>query len=343
MSIYPDKHNVIVLKNLFRISGVILSTILINACEKEPSLPKISTTDVKVISYTSATTGGIVINDGGVSIISRGVCWGLSANPTTANNKTTDGTGTGAFVSLLAELSTNSTYYAKAYATNIVGTVYGEEITFNIGVTNQGLQVQDIDGNTYKSVIIGDQVWMGENLKTTRYNDGTPIYLVSDGLIWESMTTPAYCSYNNKAVNSNVRYGALYNWYTVNTGKLCPQKWHVPSDSEWKLMEINILMDQYEVENIGWRGTNQGDALKNNLGWHSPDNGTNKTGFSALPGGYINNSGEFVFLEINGNWWSSTEFFEENAYYRRLYYNESKIGRFNTYKTTGFSVRCIKD
>jgi uncharacterized protein (TIGR02145 family) len=343
MSIYPDKFKMIVFKNLFRVSGVIFLLILINSCVKELSLPKISTTDVTVISITSVTTGGIVNNDGGVSIISRGVCWGLSPDPTTANNKTTDGTGTGAFVSLLAELNSKSTYYARAYATYIVGTVYGEEIAFNIGDTNLALQVQDIEGNVYNSVIIGDQVWMGENLKTTKYNDGTPISLVNDGLIWESMTTPACWSHNNKTANTNVKYGALYNWYTVNTGKLCPQQWHVPSDSEWKVLEINLLMDQYEVEKIGWRGTNQGDVLKTNTGWHLPDYGTNKTGFSALPGGYINNSGGFVFLEINGNWWSSTEYFEENAYYRRLYNNESKVGRFNTFKTTGFSVRCIKD
>lgn len=255
MSIYPDKHNVIVLKNILRISGVILSTILINACEKESSLSDISKTDANVFA----------------------------------------------------------------------------------------LQVQDIDGNTYKSVKIGDQVWMSENLETTKYNDGEPISLVSDGLVWETLATPAYCIYDSKSINTTVKYGALYNWYTVNTGKLCPKKWHVPSDSEWKLMEINILMDRYEAERIGWRGTNQGDALKANIGWHSPDDGTNKTGFSALPGGYINNSGELVFVEINGNWWSSTQYFEENAYYRRLYYNESKVGRFNTFKTAGFSVRCIKD
>jgi uncharacterized protein (TIGR02145 family) len=167
--------------------------------------------------------------------------------------------------------------------------------------------------------------------------------VINRALNWKSMTTPAYYLYNDDATNKKFAYGALYNWYTVNTGKLCPQQWHVPSDSEWKVLEINLLMDQYEVEKIGWRGTNQGDVLKTNTGWHLPDYGTNKTGFSALPGGYINNSGGFVFLEINGNWWSSTEYFEENAYYRRLYYNESKVGRFNTFKTTGFSVRCIKD
>jgi uncharacterized protein (TIGR02145 family) len=317
--------------------------ILIHACEEEPSLPKITTTEVTIVSNISATSGGNITSDGGASIISRGVCWGTSANPTTADNITTDGSGTGAFTSLLNELSADNTYYAKAYAINSAGTAYGDEITFDLGDTQQEPQVKDIEGNTYHSVKIGDQLWMAENLKTTKYNDGKSIRMVSDGMIWKNLTTPAYCIYNNKSISDNSKYGALYNWYTVNTGKLCPAKWHVPTDSEWKLMEMNILMDRYEVENIGWRGTNQGDALKSDNGWHLPDNGTNKTGFSALPGGYINNSGDFVFLEINGNWWSSTEIFEGNAYYRILYYNESKVGRYDTFKTTGFSVRCIKD
>jgi uncharacterized protein (TIGR02145 family) len=331
------------MKNLLGFSAVILVTILFQACEKESSLPKIKTTDVNAISNASATMGGIVTSDGGVSIISRGVCWGTSANPTTANDITTDGTGTGAFTSLITDLSPNNTYYAKAYAINSNGTAYGSEITFKLWNINQESQVKDVEGNVYNSIKIGDQVWMAENLKTTKYNDGKSIRLVNDGLVWQNLITPAYCNYNNNSINNTANYGALYNWYAVNTGNLCPKKWHIPTDSEWKLMELSILMDLYEVENIGWRGTNQGDALKNNIGWHSPDNGTNKSGFSALPGGYINNSGEFVFIEINGNWWSSTELYEKNAYYRRLYYNESKVGRFNTFKTTGFSVRCIKD
>jgi uncharacterized protein (TIGR02145 family) len=331
------------MKKLFRISAVILLTILIHSCKEESSLPRITTTDVTIISYTSVTTGGIVTYDGGASIISRGVCWGTSENPTTTDNKTSDGTGTGTFTSSLDDLSGDNTYYAKAYATNIIGTAYGKEITINLLNINQELEVKDIEGNTYHSVKIGAQVWMGENLKTTMYNDGKSIPLVSDGLIWESLTTPAYCNYDNNSISNKAKYGSLYNWYTVNTGKLCPKNWHVPTDSEWKLMEIYLMMDLYEVENIGWRGTDQGDALKSDIGWHLPDNGTNKSGFSALPGGYINDYGEFGFLEINGNWWSSTELYEENAYYRRLYFNEGKVGRYNTYKTSGFSVRCIKN
>jgi uncharacterized protein (TIGR02145 family) len=329
------------MKRLFGISEGILLIILIHACKEESSLPIITTTDVTIISYSAVTTGGIVTNDGGASIISRGVCWGTSANPTTADNKTTDGKGTGAFTSLIDDLS-GDTYYAKAYATNIIGTAYGKEITFNLKNIYKDQKVKDIEGNTYHSVKIGDQIWMAENLKTSLYNDGKLIPLVNDGSVWGSLTTPGYCNYNNSDDNKAI-YGSLYNWYTVNTGRLCPKKWHVPTDSEWKLLEINLMMDLYEVENIGWRGTDQGDALKSAFGWHLPDNGTNKTGFSALPGGYINDYGEFGFLEINGNWWSATELYEENAYYRRLYFNESKVGRYNTYKTAGFSVRCIMD
>ena len=153
-SIYPVKNNLILMKKLFRISAVILLTILIHSCKEESSLPRITTTDVTIISYTSVTTGGIVTYDGGASIISRGVCWGTSENPTTTDNKTSDGTGTGTFTSSLDDLSGDNTYYAKAYATNIIGTAYGKEITINLLNINQELEVKDIEGNTYHSVKI---------------------------------------------------------------------------------------------------------------------------------------------------------------------------------------------
>jgi uncharacterized protein (TIGR02145 family) len=327
------------MKTLLRISGVILLAFLIFSCEETVTPTLITTTDATEISYTTATTGGDVTNEGGVPIISRGVCWNISEDPTIDNSKTMESGGMGAFTSSITKLTPNTIYYVRAYATNIDATIYGNEVSFTTGPGT----VNDIDGNTYNSVEIGNQVWMAQNLKTTKYNDGTPIPVINRGLNWKSMTTPAYYLYNDDATNKRNTYGALYNWYTVNTGKLCPKRWHVPTDSEWKVLEINIMMDLFEVENIGWRGTNQGDKLKNTNGWHLPDNGTNTTGFSALPGGSINNTGELVSVEINGNWWSSTELYEENAYYRTLYYNESKLARYNTYKVNGFSVRCIKD
>lgn len=327
------------MKAIFRILLAFLIFILIQSCAESPTPDLITTTDVTVVSFTTATAGGYVTNEGGDIIISRGVCWNRSSDPTIDDFKTTESGGSGSFTSTITQLKQNTLYYVRAYATYASSTGYGNQISFT---TSQGA-VNDIEGNPYRSVIIGNQVWMVENLKTTKYNDGTSIPLVSKGIVWKSLTTPAYCRYNNEAGNNKAEYGALYNWYAVNTGKLCPIKWHVPTDSEWKLLEINIQMDLYEVEYIGYRGTNQGDKLKNTSGWHSPDHGTNITGFSALPGGYINNAGEFVAQEINGNWWSSTELYEENAYFRRLYYNESKVGRYNTYKVTGFSVRCIKD
>jgi hypothetical protein len=188
-----------------------------------------------------------VTNERGALIASKGVCWSTSSDPTIDDNKTKESGGPGAFTSIITQLTPNVLYYVRAYADNGIIIIYGNEVSFTAG---HG-RINDIEGNTYHSVEIGNQVWMVENLKTTKYNDGTSIPLVNNGLTWKSLTTPAYCRYNNDAINNKVTYGALYNWYTVNTGKLCPKSWHVPTDSEWKLLEINIMMDLYEVENIG--------------------------------------------------------------------------------------------
>ncbi len=157
------------------------------------------------ILSTSAICGGNITNDGGTSITARGVCWSASPNPTTTNSKTTDGTGTGTFTSTITGLSTVTTYYARAYATNSTGTTYGNEITFK---TFFG-EVIDIEGNIYPTVKIGEQIWMAENLKTTKYNDGTAIPNVPGNSTWAALTTGAYCWFNNDITLKNI-YGAIF-------------------------------------------------------------------------------------------------------------------------------------
>ncbi len=206
----------------------------------------------------------------------------------------------------------------------------------------QSQTIKDIEGNVYKTVTIGTQVWMAENLKTTKYNDGTAIPLVKDDKAWEALTTPAYCLYKNDAAAKKT-YGALYNWFTVNTNKLCPRGWHVPSDTEWRTLTIYLGGESVAGGKLKEKGTTH---------WESPNAGTtNETGFTALPGGFRNSNGTFeyssgsniVFFRSNGCWWSSTERYYFNAYYRRMYSTLNDLYSSLSVKQSGYSVRCMKD
>ncbi|MFC2090711.1 FISUMP domain-containing protein [Bacteroidota bacterium] len=219
-----------------------------------------------------------------------------------------------------------------------------------ITVSNSGGggTVTDIDGNVYQTVTIGTQEWMAENLKTTKYNDGTEIPLVTDETEWENINTPAYCWNDNDEVTYKDTYGAFYNWYTVNTGKLCPSGLHVPTDTEWKTLEMHLGMSQTEADELGYyRGTNEGSKLAGSSSWFSGVLSSNaefgSSGFNALPGGYRTYIGSFLFVGDTGSWWSSTENSASLAVRRELLYNISSITRSNSNKNNGLSVRCIKD
>src|ERR1035437_864134 len=213
---------------------------------------------------------------------------------------------------------------------------------FSIGLIGiQAQTVKDINGNVYKTVTIGKQVWIAENLKTTKYNDGTTIPLVTENTAWESLTTPAYCWNKNDATNKN-RYGALYNWYTVNTNKLCPRGWHVPTDAEWAILTTYLGGESVAGGKLKETGTTH---------WESPNTGaTNEKGFTALPGGSRNYAGavnytgsNVIFFRSNGCWWSSTGLSDFNAYYRRLYNSLSEVYSSLSVKQFGYSIRCMKD
>lgn len=211
--------------------------------------------------------------------------------------------------------------------------------------------VTDKDGNVYHTVTIGTQTWMAENLKTTQYNDGTAIPLVTDNTAWYNLSTPAYCWYNNDAATYKNTYGALYNWYTVNTGKLAPTGWHVATDAEWTTLENYLIANGYNYD-----GSTSGDKYAKSLAattdWVTySGTGTigndltknNHTGFSALPGGDRYVDGTFYGVGSNGLWWSSTESGTSIAWGRYVYYDYSYVGRGNNGKQDGFSVRCVRD
>lgn len=193
----------------------------------------------------------------------------------------------------------------------------------------------DGDSNHYPVVTIGTQTWMAENLKTTKYNSGIPIPEVTDSIVWPTMSTPAYCWYRNDYSNYGSVYGALYNWYAVEAGTLCPLGWHVPTDAEWTLLTDTLGGDGFAGGPLRATTTTH---------WISPNTGaTNSSGFTALPGGRRNAYyGSFDYLGISGYWWSSTAYSTTNAWSRKLNYGNTMVDSYNDPKKIGFSVRCIK-
>lgn len=206
----------------------------------------------------------------------------------------------------------------------------------------------DLEDNIYNTIEIGTQIWMAENLRATKYNDGTLIELVTDNNSWAGLTTPAYCWYDNSNATFGSNYGALYNWHTVNTGKLCPVGWHVPSDEEWKTLEMHLGMSKNAADQFGLsRGKDEGGKMKESgtTHWGSPNiSANNGSGFTALPGGSrFHNDGSFSGMWVFGDWWSSTENSANEAWVRRLSFESSNVLRSYESKGNGFSVRCLKD
>ena len=205
-------------------------------------------------------------------------------------------------------------------------------------------KVTDKDGNVYKTVTIGKQVWMAENLKTTKFSDNSPIQKVSDLTAWTLKSTPAYCWYDNDSVTNKPLYGAMYNWFTANTGKLCPTGWHVATDDEYDTLELYLGIVRTDLDLWGWRGTDQGTKMKNSSGWAAGQNGTNTSGFSALPGGYrYAADGSFQAIGQWTYWWSNTEVDAGIAYYRRLDGTSSGVYKGGVDERAGKYIRCIKD
>jgi uncharacterized protein (TIGR02145 family) len=291
------------------------------------------------VAVTTAVSGGNVTNDNGGVVTERGVCWNTTGNPTIAGSKTSDGTGTGGFSSTITSLSAGSVYYVRAFATNSAGTGYGDQIRFSTSIT-------DADGNTYRTVAIGTQLWMQSDLKTTRFNDNSPIPYVPDNTDWRNLITPGYSWYDTSPSYRST-FGILYNWYTVETGELCPSGWHVASDQEFKTMEINLGMSPSEADGTLWRGTDEGTQLKYTQTWYpSSGNGTNSSGFAALGGGYrYGLDGGFAGMGVTSYWWTSDLHWSDTtkALYRRLDSGETRVHREGVSKAGGKFVRCLKN
>jgi uncharacterized protein (TIGR02145 family) len=205
----------------------------------------------------------------------------------------------------------------------------------------ESIPINDIDGNVYKTVKIGNQWWMAENLIVTHYGNGDPIPNVIDDNKWSDIG--AYCVYDNYNVNIK-KYGNLYNWYALNDKrKIAPKGWHIPTDVEWKQLEMYIGMSQSEVDNEYRHGGYDGDELKSTTGWYSNGNGTDDYGFAALPAGYRGTNGGYTGIGGRTLFWSATECNSTNAWSRTLRDSDSGIYRNNDCKAYGYSVRCVRD
>jgi len=310
---------------------------------------QLTTTSITDITNTSARSSGNITSDGGSQVTARGVVWGTSPNPTVSlATKTSNGSGIGSFASNLDGLNLNTTYYVRAYATNSEGTFYGNELTFktlnsivcNQNDFNQSINygtLTDQEGNVYKTVSIGSQIWMAENLRTGRFRNGDQIPNVTNTSIWAVLTSGAFCWYNNDSTSNHCLYGRLYNLYAVYDARnLCPSGWHVPSDGEW-----TILTNSLGGQNVA------GEKMKITSGWLNNGNGSNSSGFTGRPGGYRLNVNNPAFLNLGtqGYWWTNTATTPGNAWYRVLHWG-ADIQRNSTDiqgAGIGFSVRCVKD
>lgn len=195
--------------------------------------------------------------------------------------------------------------------------------------------VTDVDGNVYNTVVIGTQVWLKENLKVTKLNDGTAIPLIIDNIEWRDLSTPGYCWFENNPATYEDLYGGYYNWFTVKTGKLCPAGWHVPTDAEWTILN-DYLGGQYAA---GGKMKETGTSH-----WQAPNtDASNDSGFTALPAGMRLWDGTYDYDSMFGYWWSSTESTAEYAWYRTIQHDWGNLNRGAPDKTCGLSVRCIKN
>ncbi len=347
---------------LFKVIFVMIFAIIANiSCSKdELMLPILRTMPVDSIAHGYAYTGGEIRYFGDASIETMGVVWNSVGKPTLYSNDgmtqdTIDDLVFQRFSSIISGIQKHNTYYVRSYATNIHGTGYGNEIFFTVYDT-----IIDYDGNTYNTIIIGDQEWMAENLRVTHFDDGREIPYIHNIDDWNNLSTAAYAYYPHSQIDQIFNsddvissYGLLYNWYTADDNKLCPDGWRVPDVEDWEKLINFVAVDSNTSETGNLlkschyiRSPLGGDcSTEQHPRWdfHSKHFGLDSYGFHGIPGGQRAH-GYYVFLGRIGSWWTSSEASENNAYYYYMLFDNSGVHKSNTnYKTDGLSVRCMKD
>ena len=237
-------------------------------------------------------------------------------------------------------------YNLKVQAIDEEGLLSVDELNFEL--SHIGVSIEDIDGNTYGTVVIGAQKWMRENLKVTTYNTGDPINIVEPWNYWLSNSNGAYCWYENDKETYGELYGAIYNHIAVRNDDLCPDGWHIPSEEEWKELEIFLGVNADEANLYFFHGINEGSKLAGSSdlwfeGDLTRDNEFGVTDFNAIPAGMRTKGGEFINMEYQTYYWSSSIGDVDNGYYRNIRFNNPQIYRYHISKNTGFSVRCMKN
>lgn len=325
---------------------------LASSCKQDndENPPLIITANAINVGSTSALSGGTVRWDDESEITGRGICWSAMSNPTIDDHKIANGKGTGDFESILTGLLPNTSYYTRTYVIKNGRVIYGNLVSFKTEDV-----VTDIDGNIYNTITIGNQVWLAENLRTTRFLNGDEIGTTTPstlGVMYDR--DPVYqWAYDGNEKNI-AKYGRLYTWYAVMDPRgISPAGWHIPSVEEWIVLEKYLIANKYNYD-----GTTDGNRIAKSMasasGWgFSREIGAvgnndfityfNKTGFTALPGGYRDFEGKFQRIGITGCWWSTTEENSYNANYRYLGYSRSDLISSSYFEFCGVSVRCIKD
>ncbi len=320
-------------------------------CLKHYGEPSVNTNPVKNTSTTSTEATGSAVFENADDVTEVGFVWGVSPEPTLTNNSgaVLATQNNQRFSAQIMGLSSNTRYYLRAYAITPYGEVYGNEINFK---TYYGA-IMDVENNVYYTVEINNDVWMAENLKTTKLADGTDILLGTAGTTWSSLTEPAYIIYppNGGAGDEPYAtegletpeqvaesYGLLYNWHAVNTNNLCPTGWHVPTNEEWSSM-VDYLGGP-EIAGIKLKSTLT--APDQQPRWLSPNrNANNESGFNGLPTGNIYSS--FSGFGKFARWWTSTSTIQDYAFSRGVEYLSNEVLEAESNVLQGFGVRCIKD
>jgi uncharacterized protein (TIGR02145 family) len=312
------------------------------------TLPEIETLNISGLNQWTAISGGIILHDGGGTISERGICWSTFPNPTVSHHKTFYYNVADTFSIKMHSLAHGKTYYVRAFVKNLAGIAYGNEVSFTtlqIGASCPGMPtVTDVEGNVYTTLQAGEFCWLRENLRVTKFRDGSDISRISN-----NTSVPAYTWYDNYAPHL---YGALYNWYAVNSqAGICPEGWHVATRAEWdhlfpymnKIAEIHNLEERIttvkssRIEPTAHPRWDQGGIAGNDLG-----------NFSALPGGIRRSPYGFLRVGRSAYWWTSDSYtvnpvYPDRAFSAQIYNDKEFIYTPLEHQSSHLSVRCVKD
>jgi uncharacterized protein (TIGR02145 family) len=302
--------------------------------------PSVTTDSTITVTDSSARIGGRVDSTGSEPLLSHGMEWKRAADHDSAYVRLEAPRDSLIFQFLIGGLSPKTSYSARAFASSAAGTSFGKVVSFTTDTLPDlscPTTVTDIDGNVYQTIKIGTRCWMKENLRTSKFRNGTTLKANLDAATWSTLQAGSYSRYADVPANGTT-YGYLYNQYAVlDAGKICPAGWHVPTDADWSELETSLGGASVAGGKLKAIGT-----LPNGL-WQSPNTGaSNSSGFNALPGGKRTTPGDFEELGHKGYWWcAGTQNTVKPRSLSSASGSSSVVSAFN--RTDGFSIRCVAD